>query len=152
MSPAGHPHGRIAMRLGWRLAKHVEENGLGTVFAAETGFLLASKPDTVRAPDVAFISKETGRSIETAEGYWPGPPDLAVEVVSPGDSYADVAEKVQDWLRAGVKLLLVVNPRKRSVTVYKDNEGVRFLGVGDTLEGREVVPGWRMPVADLFAD
>ena len=151
MSPAGHPHGRIAMRLGWRLARHVEENGLGTVFAAETGFLLATKPDTVRAPDVAFVSKARILSAGAVEGYWPGPPDFAVEVVSPGDSYADVEEKVQDWLRSGVRLLLVVNPRKQSVAVYRGKEGVQFLSAGDVLDGGDVVPGWSLPVADLFA-
>lgn len=152
MSPAGHPHGRIAMRIGWRLAKYVEEHDLGAVFAAETGFLLGSNPDTVRAPDAAFVSKERVQSIGTREGYWPGPPDLAVEVVSPSDSYADVEEKVQDWLRSGVRLLFVVNPRKGSVAVYKGQQGVRFLKAGARLAGDDVVPGWEMPVADLFAE
>jgi Uma2 family endonuclease len=86
MTPAGHPHGRVAMRFGWLLAQHVEENGLGAVYAAETGFVLESNPDTVRAPDVAFVRRGRVEEVgETAE-FFPGPPDLAVEVVSPGDT------------------------------------------------------------------
>jgi hypothetical protein len=83
MAPAGSMHGDAAMRLGWRLAHHVETNSLGVVFAAETGFKLSSNPDTVRAPDVAFIARERAERIGIPEGDWPGAPDLAVEVVSP---------------------------------------------------------------------
>jgi Uma2 family endonuclease len=76
------------------LAQHVEERGLGAVYAAETGFLLGRDPDTVRAPDAAFVRRERVEEVGETEGYWPGAPDLAVEVVSPGDAYAEVEGKV----------------------------------------------------------
>src|SRR5438132_5361962 len=82
MPPAGNIHGKRTMRLGWRLAQHVEANDLGIVFAAETGFRLASDPDTVRAPDVALVIKARVGEVGEFEGFWPGAPDLAVEVIS----------------------------------------------------------------------
>jgi hypothetical protein len=92
MNPAGNVHGRIAVRITWRLAQYVEENRLGTVYAAETGFRLASDPDTVRAPDVAFVSQARVEAVGEVEGFWPEAPDLAVEVVSPGDKVFDCIE------------------------------------------------------------
>lgn len=150
MAPAGSNHGEIAMRLGWRLAKFVEENGLGKVFAAETGFKIASDPDTVRAPDAAFVSKARVEQAGAGGGYWSGAPDLAVEVVSPSDTYTEVEEKVIDWLDAGACMVIVVNPRKRSVSVYR-GLAARLLTENDTLSGEEVVPGWSVAVKDLFA-
>ena len=82
------------MRIGWRLAQYVEEHDLGAVYAAETGFILARNPDTVRAPDVAFVSRERLRAAAAAPGYWPGPPDLAVEVVSPSDTFSEMEGKL----------------------------------------------------------
>jgi Uma2 family endonuclease len=108
MNPAGNVHGRVAMSFAWRLAQYVDENKLGTVYA-ETGFRLATDPDTVRAPDAAFVSRASNEAVGEVEGFWPESPDLAVEVISPGDNYADVEEKVFAWLDAGTKIV-VVNP------------------------------------------
>ena len=105
MAPAGHEHGRVAIRFSWRLAQHVETNDLGAVYAAETGFLISTNPDTVRAPDVAFVSRKRIEGVKKAEGYWPGAPDLAVEVVSPGDTYTEVEEKAIEWLEAGTLMV-----------------------------------------------
>src|SRR5215471_8550617 len=118
MPPAGNLHGKRAMSLGWRLAQHVESNDLGIVYAAETGFLLATDPDTVRAPDIAFVGKKRIQEVGEFEGYWPGAPDLAVEVVSPGDTYTEVEEKAMEWLEAGSQIVLALDPRKRTITVY----------------------------------
>lgn len=85
MNPAGNVHGRVVVRITWRLAQYVEENRLGNVYAAETGFKLTTDPDTVRAPDVAFVSLARVEAVGEVEGFWPGTPDLAVEVISPGD-------------------------------------------------------------------
>jgi Uma2 family endonuclease len=93
MPLAGHPHGRITMRLAAPLAQFVWDNGLGEVYGSETGFKLTSNPDTVLGPDVAFVSQERVEAIADTKGYWPGPPDLAVEVVSPGDRPAEVGTK-----------------------------------------------------------
>jgi Uma2 family endonuclease len=151
MSPAGHNHGRIAMRLAIPLGKFIADNNLGAVYAAETGFKLKSDPDTVRAPDVSFIQQERVQEVGDAEGFWPGAPDLVVEVNSPGDRVGEVEEKVQEWLNAGARLVWVVSPRLRAVTVYRSLTDIRTLTEKDTLDGGEVVPGFQFPVAELFA-
>lgn len=150
MTPAGNVHGRIAIRVAARLFQHVEANDLGVVLAAETGFKIASDPDTVRAPDVAFVLRERVEAAGDLEGYWPGAPDLAVEVVSPNDAYAEVEEKVADWLAAGTGMVVVVNPRGRTATVRLSVKDITVLGEGDVLDGGNVVPGWTLPVADIF--
>jgi Uma2 family endonuclease len=149
MAPAGGPHGRIANRVNWRLTNYVEANNLGVVFAAETGFRIATQPDTVRAPDVAFVSRGRIEQIGIPEGYWPGAPDLVVEVISPGDTFSEVEEKVMEWLRAGCKMVIVVDPRKRTASVYR-GPNARLLTEDDTLSGEDVVPGWLVPVKELF--
>lgn len=151
MTPAGNVHGRIAMRVAWPLAQYVEVNRLGAVYAAETGFKLAGNPDTVRAPDVAFVSRARIEAVGEVEGYWPEAPELAVEVISPGDRYADVEEKVFDWLEAGTKMVLTVNPRQRSITVYRSLADIAVLTETDTLDGGDVVPGFRLAVREVFA-
>jgi Uma2 family endonuclease len=150
MAPAGHTHGRIAINVTTPLDQHVRAHNLGAVYAAETGFKLASNPDLVRAPDVAFIRQERVEEVGDVEGYWPGAPDLAVEVISPSDTYADVHEKVCDWLDAGTRMVILVMPRKRAVIVYRSLTDIVMLTEHDTLDGRDVVPGWKVPVRDLF--
>jgi Uma2 family endonuclease len=150
-SPAGWKHGWVAGRLhGW-LGRHVEEHNLGAVFEGETGFLLASDPDTVRAPDVAFIRRERLPAEEPAEAFWPGAPDLAVEVVSPGDTVHEVDDKVRAWLDAGTRMVWVINPKWRSVTVYRSADHVKILTENDQLSGEDVVEGFRCVVGKLFA-
>ena len=100
------------------LIQHVRANKLGRVYAAETGFRLALDPDTVRAPDVAFVRQERIEEVGKVEGYWPGAPDLAVEVISPGDLYTEVEEKVFTWLEGGTRLVIVVDPRRRTAAVF----------------------------------
>ena len=150
MAPAGHIHGRIAINVTTPLDRHVRAHALGTVYAAGTGFKLASNPDIVRAPDVAFIRRERVEAVGDVEGYWPGAPDLAVEVISPSDTYAEVQEKVFDWLYAGAQMVILVMSRKRAVTVYRSLTDIVMLTEHDTLDGGDVVPGWRLPVRELF--
>ena len=150
MAPAGPTHGRLAMRIAARLFQHVETHHLGTVYAAETGFQLAQDPDTVRAPDVAFVSRQRLEAMGETEGYWPGAPDVAVEVISPSDRYTDVEDKVVEWLEAGSRMVMLVNPRQRAVTVYHSRTNIVRLTEEDTLEGGEVVPGWQLPIRDVF--
>ncbi len=150
MSPAGHRHGRIAIRIATPLDTHVTANKLGAVYAAETGFWISSDPDTVRAPDVAFVSQRRLDELGDVEGYWPGAPDLVVEVISPSDTYTEVEEKVLEWLEAGARMVVVVNPRKRAVTVYRSLTDIVVLTENDTLDGGDVVPGWTMAVEDIF--
>jgi Uma2 family endonuclease len=151
MSPAGFHHGRLIMNIATPLDQYVRTHKLGVVCAAETGFLLATDPDTVRAADVAFIRQERIRAATVHEGYWPGAPDLAIEVISPHDLYTEVDEKVTDWLEAGTRMVLIVNPRKRTITVYRSLLQIVVLRERDLLDGADVVPGWTMPVADIFA-
>jgi len=150
MPPAGNIHGKRTMRLGWRLARHVEANDLGVVFAAETGFMLATDPDTVRAPDVAFVTKTRIEEVGEFEGFWPGAPDLAVEVISPGDSYTEVEEKVEEYLNAGVRAVWVVNPRRRTITIYRSLTDITILTENDTLDGGDIIPGFSCRVAEVF--
>ena len=117
----------------------------------ELGCLLTTHPDTVRSPDVAFLSE--ARVVETAgiADYLPGSPDLVIEVISPNDRYTEVEEKVAEWLEHGAKLVFVVNPRRRTVAVHRPGQLTRTLGIDDLLDGEDVVPGWSMAVRELFA-
>ena len=151
MAPAGAYHGRTAIKIGAALLAYVTANGLGEVFGADAGFRIGSDPDHVRAPDAAFVRQERVAASGMVDGYWPGAPDLAVEVISPNDRYTEVEEKVADWLAAGVQLVVLVNPRNRTVTRRAPGESPVTLTEGDILEGGAVIPGWQMAVADIFA-
>jgi Uma2 family endonuclease len=151
MAPAGKRHGVLAIRITWPLAQYVEAHELGEVCAAETGFQLASNPDTVRAPDVAFISRQRLEEVGEVEGYWPGAPDLAVEVISPNDTYTEVQDKILTWLEAGTRMVIILNPRRRTVTVYRSCTDITVLTEENVLDGQDVVPGWRLPIKELFA-
>ena len=150
MPPAGGRHGSVAMRIGALLNTYVRSHGLGEVFAAETGFILRRDPDTVRAPDAAFVANERLPAGELPPGYLEMVPDLAVEVVSPGDSAREVREKVADWMGAGVRLLWAIDPATRSVTVYRSPEDFDVLSDDDTLDGGRVIPGFSADINDLF--
>jgi Uma2 family endonuclease len=150
MPPAGSEHGAVAVNIALVIAQFVKAHGLGVVFGAETGFKIASDPDTVRAPDLAFVRRERIPPDGVPRGFWPGAPDLAVEVVSPGDTYTEVEEKVIDWLNAGTHMVLVLNPRTRTVTIYTSYANVMRLTESDTLDGGEVLPGFTCEVAQLF--
>src|SRR5215203_3049058 len=131
MAPAGNEHGEVTVRITWRLAQFVETHDLGVVFAAETGFRIGTEPDTVRAPDVAFIARKRIEAVGRVEGFWPGAPELVVEVVSPNDRYTEVEEKTTDWLAAGARMVLIVNPRKRIMTVYRSLSEITILTAGE---------------------
>ncbi len=150
MSPAGTEHGAVVFNLSGLLASHLGANNLGQGFGAETGFKLASDPDTVRAADIAFVRRERIPETGIPDNFWETFPDLAVEVVSPGDRYAAVEEKVSDWLNAGVRAVRIVNPKQRSVAVYRSMRDVTHLSDADELDGGEVVPGFRCKVAEIF--
>jgi Uma2 family endonuclease len=150
MAPAGGEHGAIGLNLAGPLHAHVKANQLGVVLAAETGFQITSDPDTVRAPDIAFVGRDRIPATGIPKSYWPGAPDLAVEVVSPSDTVYEVDDKVLDWLEAGTRLIWVVNPKQRTVTVYRSLTDVTILREADHLDGEGVVPGFRIPVREIF--
>ena len=149
-SPAGHDHGRIAMELSAPLHQYVKANKLGKVYAAETGFLLKTDPDTVRAPDIAFIRQERVARVGRSKGYWRGAPDLAVEVISPSNSVGELEDKIQMWLEAGTRLVWIISPILSTVTVYRSLIDIQTLTEKDVLDGGDVVPGFKFSVAELF--
>jgi Uma2 family endonuclease len=151
MSPASHKHGRMSVNFTTPLDQFVRENDLGAVYAAETGFRISSDPDTVLAPDAAFIRRDRVDAVGDTDGFWPGAPDLAVEVISRHDLYTEVEEKVIDWLEAGARMVVVINPRRRTVSVYRSLTDIAILTEQDTLYGADVVPGWQLPIRDIFA-
>ena len=151
MPPAGFHHGVTGNRLNLSLSNYVYENELGEVCMAETGFLLERSPDHVLAPDAAFVRQERVESAGEFEGFFPGPPDLAIEVISPSDRYTEVEAKVEEWFNAGTLMVIVVNPRNRTVRVYRSLADSDLLTEQDTLDGGDVVPGWRLPVSEIFA-
>jgi len=151
MTPAGWKHGAIAGRLhGW-LFEFVDRNSLGIVLAAETGFTLARDPDTVRAPDIAFLHKGRLPDSPPEETFWPGVPDLAVEVVSPNDRSGEVDEKVKAWLDGGTRMVWLVNPAWQTVTVYRSATQITTLTENDELSGEDVIEGFCCRVGDIFA-
>lgn len=150
MSPAGAEHGRVAMTAGRLLSTHVHEAGLGVTFGAETGFILARDPDTVRAPDAAFVTQAHVEAIGRTAKYWPQAPDFAVEVVSPDDSRREVESKALDWLRGGTAAVLVLDPPTHTATVYRSPNQIAHHGPGDEIDLGDAVPGWRVAVGDFF--
>lgn len=150
IAPAGARHGDATAALTVLLGQYVRANRLGRVLAAETGFRISRDPDTVRAPDVSFVSRKRVPSDGPPEGYWELAPDLAVEVVSPNDTAAEVQSKVQMWLEVGVRLVWVVYPGTRSVVAYKSLRDISTFTAGDAISGDEIVPGFECKVSGIF--
>jgi Uma2 family endonuclease len=151
MTPAGSLHGVVGMRLAIALGAYVDDNHLGVLFAADTGFKLASNPDTVRAPDIAFVARERIPAGGIPTAYWPGAPDLAVEVLSPTDVRSEIDEKIDEYLRSGVRLVWFVNPFERRVTVHRPGKRPLVLEERDAVDGDDVLPGFSYPLVRLFA-
>jgi Uma2 family endonuclease len=151
MSPAGSKHGQVALTIAGLLWQHVRAHKLGVVFAAETGYKIASNPDTVIAPDASFVRQAEIDRLGETEKFWPGAPDLAVEVVSPGDTAREVREKVAAWLAAGTQMVWVVDAKKRTISVHRKQADVAVLTEKDMLDGADVVHGFNCKVAEVFA-
>jgi Uma2 family endonuclease len=151
MCTAGFEHGRVAATAGYLLDSHVHTTGSGVTLGAGTGFVLARDPDTVRAPDAAFVSNARVEAVGITPGFWPGgAPDLAIEVVSPEDSRPYVRAKALSWLDAGAITVVVLNPRSQAATVYRTGGDIRSFTDGE-LDLSDAVPGWRVAVADFLA-
>jgi len=148
MSPSGSLHVIVIARLTRRLVEFVEREGLGLVFGAEGGFLLERDPDTVLAPDVAFVRRERIPSSGIPEGFWIGPPDLAVEVVSPSDSLRAVRRKAGEWLAAGCREVWVVDPARRTAEIH--GAGGNSRATADELTSPDLLPGFVCRTAGLF--
>src|SRR5438552_291363 len=127
MSPAGRKHGIIIAYLTVEIGQHVQRHNLGIVFGAETGFKPENNPDTVLAPDIAFIRSDRIPPGEFSEKFWAMPPDLVVEVLSSGDSRREIAEKIQTYLDTGVGSVWIIHVKKREVRVYRPNRDVQIF-------------------------
>ena len=149
MSPANPEHGAISNELAYYLTHHVKQHDLGMIYAAETGFIIERNPDTVRAPDVAFIRKDRIPA-RYEKGFCRIVPDLVVEVVSPDDSHSEVLDKVHQWLDAGVRLVWVVDPHTRAIQTYQSDRVLEALNPEDRIEGGEVIPGFSLSLSMVF--
>jgi len=150
MAPAGFDHGAVSIAVGSLLWNYAAKHKLGVVVGAETGFVLARNPDVVRGADAAFVAANRIPPAGRPTRFWEGPPDLAVEVVSPSDTLQEVEEKVDDYLTAATRVVWVVNPKRRTVTVHRPGAQPTVLREADVLDGEDVVPGFRCQVAELF--
>lgn len=148
MPPPGDEHGAVTMNLTLPLANHVKANNLGVLRAAETGFKLESNPDTVLAPDIAFIARD--RVGDRVLGYRTGAPDLAVEVMSQWDSHPKATRKAALWLELGARSVWVVNPRQRTVEVWRTDSERKLFHETDELVD-DTVPGFCVKVSEIFA-
>jgi len=150
MEPAGALHGVVAARIGQVLSNHVRAHGLGEVFGAETGFHLESDPDTVRAPDASFVTRERIAATGIPSEFWPGPPDVAFEVISPRDRRGEVQSKTRSWLAAGTRAVIVIDPRRRTAIVHRPGSAPVTLGAGEVLDLDDVVPGFAPALDELL--
>jgi len=149
LSPAAGRSGWISGNVYRLLASHVRQGQLGWAFPPETGFILFEDRHTVRSPDAAVVLGH--RLADLPDSFVPMPPDLAVEVLSPSDRMADALAKVAMYLQAGTPLVWLVNPATRTVVVFRSESDPETLGESDTLESGDVLPGFRVPVAEIFA-
>ncbi|MGQ0604200.1 MAG: Uma2 family endonuclease [Anaerolineales bacterium] len=150
ISPVRLPHGRLAARLSKFLGQFIEQHPIGEIFL-KLGFQLARNPDTVLGPDVAYVSRARIEQVDIDEGFFPGAPDLPVEVISPSETDQDVQAKVAAYLHAGAILVWVVRPKRRTVTVHYPDGTARTLTETMTLSGEDVLPGFSLALSELFA-
>ena len=149
MSPPGFPHGRITTRLLVPLSQFVLDHELGEIFDY-SGFQLTVNPDTALGPDISFISKQRLKEMGEVEGYWQGPPDLAVQVLSPGDRRGKVNKKISLWLRSGAKQVWIVEPKHRTVAIYRSESDTTTFSGSDYLESQDLFPGFRLSLDRIF--
>ena len=150
MAAAGYEHGAIGSLMDRRLGDFVEANDLGVVTNSDTGFLISTNPDTVRMPDVAFVRKERIPADGLPKGFFPGPPDIAIEVISPSDTYTEVERKAAQLLDAGTLLVVLIDPRTRTVVKHPAQGPITRLAEADTLTLDEALPGFSLPISDIF--
>jgi Uma2 family endonuclease len=149
MAPAGFDHGNIESRIDRQVGGFVTAHDLGVVVTGETGFILSRNPDTVRAADVAFLRKQRVPA-EGSPGFFDGPPDLAIEVISPSDRMSDVHAKIEEWLAAGTQSVWAVDPPNRWIDVYQGDGKVVRYRAADTLRDERFLPGFTMQLAEVF--
>ena len=147
---AGYRHGDVAMSISLAIGYFLRSHALGRLLAAETGFVLSTNPDTVRAPDVAFIRNERIPD-PVPRGFAHFAPDLVVEVLSPDDRPGEVLEKVADWLKAGTRIVWLIDPERRSGRVYRADGTESLLNESDSLDGEDVLPGFSCHLFEVLS-
>ncbi len=147
----GAQHGLLTSHICGRIASFAEDRKLGVSFGAGTGFLLHRNPDTVRAPDFAFVAAVRAAPFARYSGYAPIAPDLIAEVLSPSDRLSVVRAKIADWLAAGTTVALVVDPIHEAVFVHRADASVEILAGDDVFRAEDVLPGFALALNDLFA-
>ena len=147
---AGIRHGDIAFALGAEIRTYVRPRRMGRVGGTDSGILLERNPDTVREPDVYYISAEKLPLDVVVNGYYESIPDLVAEILSPSDTRQEFDAKIQMWLNFGVRLVLAIYPETRHITTHQPGRPPVTLGYGDTLGGGEVIPGFQCPVREIF--
>ena len=147
--PPGGVHGMIAGSFAAHLRNHVERLKLGTVLV-EAGYVLQRAPDTVRGPDVSFVSLARLPPDRIPEQFIPGAPDLAVEILSPSSRWSEIEDKIADYFAAGARLVWVVDPGERRVIVRYPDRPPGIVAAGESLDGEDVVPGFALALAELF--
>jgi Uma2 family endonuclease len=147
---AGERHGDVSVELVWQLLNFTRERRLQKVVIPETGFIISRNPDTVLVPDAAFIHEDRLPVDRDERKFIPLPPDFAVEIMSPSNTRDDIAEKVALYLAAGVALVWVIDPERRTVAIHTPGLPEQVAYEGDTVDGAPVLPGFRVAVADLF--
>jgi Uma2 family endonuclease len=152
VTPAGREHGVLSVFLAYELTTFVRRRSLGRVYADGVGYILARNPDTVRGPDVSFVSRTREAALKAVRGFIPGAPDLAVEVRSPDNSLADLVVKADEYLAAGTRLVWIVDPRPRTVEVRRPGLPGATLSGDAVLDGGEVLPGFSLPLSRLFGE
>ena len=150
MAPTGGKHGQVLINIGIALGAYVKRQDLGIVLGGDPGIILRRNPDRVRAPDVCFIARERIPPEGLPDGYLELIPDLVIEVVSPNDRATQVQDKIEEWLRAGVRLVWAVYPGTRSVVAYQSLSAIRVYTESETLDGAPVLPDFTCSVASLF--
>lgn len=151
MTLASYNHGRLVALLGARLFTYLEATGRGQALVGDIGVYTRKAPDTVRGADIAFLSHER-LARRGPSAFLDIAPEIVGEVVSPSDRRGEIETKVREYLAAGVERVWVVNPRRREVLVHRRNSPVERLGEGDILRDEEILPGFSLPVSDLFRE
>lgn len=149
VTPAGMKHEAIGVSLAVELARYLEKNPIGRVFGSSTGYRLAD--DILLSPDVSFVRAERLPGGVAPEGFGEFAPDLAVEIVSPGDTMTTIERKAQLYLSHGARLVWVINPKLARATIYRPDGSARVLHGEDALDGESVLPGFTCRLADLLA-
>ena len=149
LAPTGHGHGEVELDIGSELRGWARSSGRGRVSSGEVGIYIRRDPDTVRAADVVYISNERF-ALQKDSGYFHIAPELVVEVLSPADRWTDVNEKIEDYFSAGVGRVWVVDSRLRRISVYRSPNDVQRLDADQVLTDEELLPGFRLSLADLF--